>query len=158
MDFKKKSEAKQAGKEAASPPTHPFLLGVTRFLLTIGKTKDTEFKAKSVVDGLLANAFVWDFVASFAKSRADLAWKKLEDEGVIEGGDDFLQGDHELARSPSFICSLSVTAAVKRFDPGALADALMSSKYKVPKHITVQMVENAKKATKGQKRYKIEVV
>lgn len=161
VDFKKLSEkvdARKAANALAAPPTHPFLLGVTRFLLQLGKTKETEFKTKNNVDARLANAFLWDFVASFAKARADGAWKELETEGIIESDGDFKQGDHELVRSPSFVCKLSVTAPVRRFSPEALAEILMVSKYKVPKHVSIKLMEDAKKPTKGQHRYSIEIV
>lgn len=119
-----------------------------------GKTAETEPPKKSNQETLLALAYMWDFVAAYAKGRSDAAWKELEDSKIIDATA-LEPGEYILAESPNFLCKAVVTAKVKRFNPAALATALNKSKFKVPLPVATKMIEDAKKETTSQVRLNI---
>lgn len=131
-----------------------FQVRLANFMSTIGKTKDTELSKKSNVETLLASAFMWDFIAAYAKGRSDIAWAELEDNNIIDSkGLD--PGEYILAESPGFVCKANVTQKVKRFNPDALVTALRNSKFKVPEHVSVGLIDAAKVPTTSQTKLNI---
>lgn len=131
-----------------------FQVRLANFMSTIGKTKDTELSRKSNTETLLASAFMWDFIAAYAKGRSDIAWAELEDNNIIDSkGLD--PGEYILAESPGFVCKANVTAKVKRFSPEALAKNLNRSQFKVPTPVALQMIDAAKVPTTSQTKLNI---
>lgn len=131
-----------------------FQVRLANFLSTIGKTKDTELPKKSNTETLLASAYMWDFIAAYAKGRSDVAWAELEDNNIIDAKE-LEPGEYILAESPGFVCKANVTAKVKRFAPNVLAESLSKSKYKVPTPIALQLIEQAKVPTTSQTKLNI---
>lgn len=135
-------------------PLMKFQVRLANFMSTVGKTKDTEPPSKSNVEKLLGIAFMWDFIASYAKGRSDVAWAELEDNNIIDTAE-LSPGEYILAESPGFVCKANVTARVKRFSPDALAKNLNRSQYKVPTPVALQMIEAAKVPTNSQTKLNI---
>lgn len=131
-----------------------FQVRLVNFMSTIGKTKDTELSKKSNTETLLASAFMWDFIAAYAKGRSDIAWSELEDNNIIDAKE-LEPGEYILAESPGFVCKANVTAKVKRFSAEALAKILSKSQYKVPVAIVLQMIDTAKVPTTSQTKLNI---
>lgn len=131
-----------------------FQVRLANFMSTIGKTKDTELPKKSNTETLLASAYMWDFIVSYAKGRSDVAWAELEDNNIIDAKE-LEPGEYILAESPGFVCKANVTQKVKRFDPKKLATDLAMSKYKVPTPIALQLIEQAKVPTTSQTKLNI---
>lgn len=131
-----------------------FQVRLANFMSTIGKTKDTELPKKSNTETLLASAFMWDFIASYAKGRSDIAWAELEDNNIIDTAE-LSPGEYILAESPGFVCKANVTAKVKRFNAEALAKNLNRSQFKVPTPVALQMIDAAKVPTTSQTKLNI---
>lgn len=131
-----------------------FQVRLANFMSTIGKTKDTELSKKSNTETLLASAFMWDFIAAYAKGRSDIAWSELEDNNIIDAKE-LEPGEYILAESPGFVCKANVTAKVKRFSPEALAKNLNRSQFKVPTPVALQMIDAAKVPTTSQTKLNI---
>lgn len=91
----------------------------------------------------LGFVYFWTMVAKYADGQKDKAWAELGKEGICEIDRTVDPGEYSLAESPSFFAKVKVSEKVKRFDPEVLAEALYK-KYKVPKPITKELVEEAK--------------
>lgn len=141
------------GKSMASPLIK-FQVRLANFMSTIGKTKDTELPRKSNTETLLASAYMWDFIAAYAKGRSDVAWAELEDNNIIDTKE-LEPGEYILVESPGFVCKANVTQKVKRFNPETLAKTLNKSQYKVPTPVALQMIEAAKVPTTSQTKLNI---
>lgn len=104
----------------------------------------------------LAEAYFWDAVQSIAKGRSEKAWAKMIEHNILDGAKDRDPGEYELASSPHFVCNLKVSEKRRAFNADVLADKLAKSKFKVPKPIARQFIENAKVPGKSSNTYKIE--
>jgi hypothetical protein len=102
---------------------------------------------------LLARAFMWDEIASFAKKQSDSAWKELEDAGFIGHPDE--QGTHVIATTPKFSCVVQVSNPVKRFSADELQKIMKRSKFKVPEPVMREYIDQAKVGTKPAIKYTI---
>ena len=141
-----------------SPPTPSSFAGsILQTMLKVSaemldaRSKRTKYGNK---DALLAEMFLWDEIASYAKKYADSLWDQAKADGVYstEGLD---AGQHTLVEDRSFYMALTLTKPIKRLDEQALIMALKASKFKVPEPIAKMFIENAKLPTKGQERLKI---
>lgn len=121
---------------------------IMKQLTKLGKGNGTANPdAKHNVGGLLGEVFLWDKIASYAKSRSDAIWDEMEKEGIVPDTKTLTPGDHQLAQSPSFAVFARVTNPVKRFSGDELAELLAKSKYKVPVSTTKELIDKAKVPT-----------
>lgn len=104
--------------------------------------------AKHNIGKQLGVIHFWTMIEKYAKGQKEQAWKDLEKEGMIDSCAELDPGEYSLVESPSFFCKAKVSEKVKRFDPSTLAEAL-NKKYKVPKPIAVEMIDQAKVPTKS---------
>jgi hypothetical protein len=106
---------------------------------------------KSNSGTLLAEAFLWDTIQSYAKKKSDEAWKNLEKAKIYDIKDaGETAGETVLAKSPSFVLRCNQTNPVKRFSPQWLAAELKRTR-KIPEPITLKACEDAKQPTKPNK-------
>jgi hypothetical protein len=98
---------------------------------------------KSNTGKVLANAFVWDTIAKYAKKQSELAWEQMEKDGIISYKGLLASTKYTLAESPSFFVTDNVSTPRKIFTPSVLIAAL-KKKYKVPEPIAKEMIEAAK--------------
>ena len=106
-------------------------------------------------DTLLHQAFMWDEIARLASGKSKEAWKALE---PLLDETDLHEGENLVCKGQKFAASVKLSKPVKRFNAEAMAAAIMA-KFKVAKHIAVELVENkGKKATAPMKSYYIEEV
>lgn len=116
---------------------------------------DMDVKAKahnpsqSNTSQLIGTALFWDTVQSFSKKQSDIAWKKLEEEEIIDT-DGLTEGEHVLAENKDFVVTGKMSAPYKSFSADALAAILLKTKYKVPVAITKDACEKAKIPGKGR--------
>lgn len=96
----------------------------------------------------LGVVYFWTMVEKLAKAKKEDAWKYLINEKIIEDVSSYDPGEYSLAESPNFYAQAKLSNPVNRFDPEVLAEAL-NKKYKVPKPITKELVEQAKVPTKS---------
>jgi hypothetical protein len=119
---------------------------IIKALTKFGGNSTANPDAKHNTGSLIGEAFMWDKIEAYAKSRADAAWLRLAREGIINDKKTLDPGDHELASSPSFLVVAKVTNPIKRFNGDALATLLAKSKYKVPVSTTKELIDQAKVA------------
>lgn len=91
----------------------------------------------------LGVVYFWTMVEKFAKAKKEEAWTYLETEKIIEDTKGLDPGEYTLAESPNFHAQVKVSNPVKRFNAEVLAEAL-NKKYKVPKPVAKEMIEQAK--------------
>ena len=91
----------------------------------------------------LGVVYFWTMIEKYAEAKKKEAWEGLKKEGVIEDVVGYDPGTYNLAESPNFYAQAKISNPVKRFNPEVLADTLYK-KYKVPKPITKELVEQAK--------------
>lgn len=104
---------------------------------------------------LLANAFLWDTIQSYAKKQSDAAWADLEKAELYDpkdAGD--TPGTFVLAKSTHFTLTLTQSNPVRRFSVDYLAKQL-KAKYKIAEPISKQLCEEAKQPTKPTKSLNI---
>lgn len=145
----------KSGYPVQNAPKTAYITAIISFMGRLG-LRDSNTLNPDVKDNtgnILGEAFMWDTVLKVAKGHSDRIWKKME--ATIIKADGLAEGAHILASSPRFVCSAVVTAPVRRFNAEALADAMSQPPYKVPKHITLKMVEDAKIGTKGNVRLEV---
>jgi hypothetical protein len=128
---------------------------IVRFLSgVVGKTVPNP-DSKHNQGRLIGEAFLWDEVERYAKSKSDAAWEQMGKEGIIPDLSTLDTGDHELAYSPSFTIQASVSQPVKRFKQEELAQLLARSKYKVPASVTAELCDQAKLPGNPMRKLKI---
>lgn len=91
----------------------------------------------------LGVVYFWTMIEKYAKGKKEEAWSYLATEKIIAEVKGLDPGEYSLAESPSFFAQAKVSEKVKRFDAEVLAEALYK-KYKVPKPVTKELVEQAK--------------
>jgi hypothetical protein len=93
----------------------------------------------------LAEMFMWDEVMGYANKRYDVLMKEMIKEEIIKNAKEETEpGDYVLGESRHFVCTASVSAPARTFDPQALAQSLFKSKYKVPVPFALDLAEKAK--------------
>jgi len=101
----------------------------------------------------ILEAYVWDEIQSYSKGKAEKSWERMEKEGVYEPPKHL--GRHTCGESPHFEIRATVSEPVKRFNEAALAKALLVSNYKVPEHVTKELIGASKLPTKPMVRLSI---
>ena len=128
---------------------------IVKALSKLGKNGTENPDSKHNTGRLIGEAFMWDMVEKYAKSRSETVWRQLAAEDIIPVKSELEPGEHELAYSPSFAIIGRVTQPVKRFSPDELAKMLRESKYKVPESTTKEMIDRAKVPTKSVATLKV---
>lgn len=113
----------------------------------LGKNPD----AKHNRGRILGELFMWTEIERIAKAKKEAARNAAVGTSDDE---DRSPGQHELARSPNFVLTATVSQPVNRFDSKTLA-GIMKKQYKVPEHATVEAVEKAKVPTKSTVTIKV---
>lgn len=128
-----------------------YLAKITKFLTGLPPNPDSTHNTGRA----LGEAYMWRAVAKYAEACAERAMKEMVREGIIPNREEspLDPGEHDLASSPHFACSVKVSQPIERFNPDDLAMSLARSKYKVPMPFTKQAVEKAKKPTKSSYTY-----
>ena len=139
--------AKPNPKQEAPTVEASFQARLTSALLQFGSTANNTQPPKhenTNAGQIYAQAFMWDFIESYAKKQSDSFWKMMEEEGIIAEYKELEQGKHEIGESAAFVVEVSVSAPVKRFDQETLAEKMATSKYKVPTSVTLGFIEESK--------------
>lgn len=132
-------------KTSAMPSS--FAAVVTKHLNKIADVCETHNPdAKHNVGRGLGVVFFWTAVEKYAKAKKDEAWDALAKEDTIPVTNKLNPGEYMLAESPHFYASVKISNPIKRFDGDVLADALFS-KYKVPKPMAKELIDQAKVPT-----------
>lgn len=129
---------------------------IVKFLSKLGMNGTKNPDEKHNQGRLLGEAYMWDEVARYAKSKSEAAWEVLEKEGIAPDKATLTEStETEFGFSPSFVGVVKVSKAVKRFDPDTFAERLRTSKYKVPVSFTKEALDDAKVGTSPRAEYKI---
>lgn len=129
---------------------------IVKFLTKLGMNGTKNPDEKHNQGRMLGEAFMWDEVERYAKSKSEAAWKVLEKEGILPDPSTLEEGSEtEFGFSPSFVGVVKTTQPVRRFSGDALAVLLAKSKWKVPTSAAKEMIDDAKVPTKPMTSYKI---
>lgn len=129
---------------------------IVKFLSKLGTNGSRNPDEKHNQGRALGEAFMWDEVERYAKSKSEAAWKVLEKEGILPDPSALEEGSEtEFGFSPSFVGVVKTTQPVRRFSGDALAVLLAKSKWKVPTSAAKEMIDDAKVPTKPMTSYKI---
>lgn len=133
-----------------------YKVDIVKFLTKLGSNGTANPDAKHNQGRMLGEAYMWDEVERYAKSKSEAAWKVLEKEGILPDADTLEEGaEQEFGFSPSFVGVVKTTRPVRRFSGEALAVLLAKSKWKVPTSAAKEMIDDAKLPTKPMTSYKI---
>jgi hypothetical protein len=125
--------------------------GVTSELL--GKVKQDVGKGANV-SRVLAELFMWNWIAKHAESKYDKLLEKTKRDGVFGELSDLEPGDHALAESKHFFAMANVTEPVRRFSPDMLCQWAFQE-HKIPVIVMKEQIDKAKAPTKSMVRIKI---
>lgn len=145
----------------ASAPTAPtgFAARIIQRLLKFGSDSHGTANpdAGKTNHPLLAEAFMWDTIEGEAHRRSEAAWAKMEKEGYYDP-DSVPPGTSSdvLLQSGRFAITAMRTKPKASFDADVLAQELLL-RYKVPLHVTKELVDKAK-VPKGKGALTVRVV
>lgn len=128
---------------------------IQRALSRFGTNSTENPDTRSNIGNLLGSVFLWAEVQRYAAAQVKGAWKALEDSGLTPDNASLSPGEHAIANSPHFVLTYRISEPVRRFDPDALAQSLLKSKYKVPLHTTKELIEASKLPSKSTVTKKI---
>lgn len=100
-------------------------------------------------DAAVLKAFIWDAIGTEAKGQSEDAWAAMEALGVYEEPKKTEPIDKMLGATAHFEVHARVTDPVKRFNVPELGRLMLTSKYKIPVHQTVEFVNKAKIGENG---------
>ena len=140
-------------KDQSKPNTGSYTSELVKALLRFGKNGTTN-PDTSNLGSYLGEAFMWDYIESYAKKQSDTVYNKMEKEGLYDLDTLAHDQEHVVLQGKLFTLTCRVSQPVKRFNPDALALA-MNKKYKIPLPVAKQMIEDAKLPTKPTRTLKI---
>lgn len=129
---------------------------IIKFLSKLGMNGTANPDSKHNQGRMLGEAYLWDEVARYAKSKSDAAWEVLEKEGIAPRSSEVeASTEREFAFSPSFVGVAKASKAVKKFDADVFAGILNRGKYRVPLSYVKESLDDAKVDSKPRVEMKI---
>lgn len=133
-----------------------YKVAIVKALSKLGMNGTENPDAKHNQGRMIGEAFLWDEVAAYAKSKSDAAWEVLEKEGLAPTKDEVEPStEREFAFSPSFVGVVKTSKPIKRFDADVFAAALSKGKYHVPVSYTKEALNDARVDGKPRTEFKI---
>ena len=121
-----------------------FQATILKFISLIADTVLPLSQDKSNSGNTIARAYLWDQVQAYAKKQSDEAWKKLEEDEIIDDYKSLDEGEYHLGESPRFVITVKVSKPRKERDDDKLA-AELKKRYKVPEAVAKDLIEKSKK-------------
>lgn len=129
-------------------PKISYAAQIERKLGELGKNGTKNPDEKHNTGRILGEIFMWERVRKHAEGMVKEKWEELTKEGHLEGLEQLDPGQYDMTSSPSFTCTALISQPVNRFSANVLA-AAMKKRFRVPEHVTLEMVEDAKVPTKS---------